>query len=312
MNKLLLISMFTVSAIAKLFGGDGVKSDIKVVLPPELTRLPVVSNEGKEREMSRQKLSVQACSGLPYMSDDDKIIIAKDIYTFGKTVKKCSNIAIISVLSCEYFPLMENVRVLRLQFNVESNLLGKIQSPEMIDVPWAFSSFTQEHIKRIKKMGVDITWKPDPPTPGKGDRFLVFLSPQNQSKFEEFWYWRSPQRDQSYSSKTKLFSIGDAYNVIPLKEKKQTEDFLTAVSGYICNLREQNYNEAAYYSFLKSQMRSSLHRLKEDARSEMVKFLRSSSFYQKLAISDDGIDDRIKNYVRLILIPNQEKTMICE
>jgi len=305
MNKLLLTVAFTVAATVKLWAGVSADTDVKVALPPELTR--PLSDEEKAREAAWNALSIRASAGLPYQSNDDKIIIDKAFLTLGWAVKQSSNIAVVSVQECEFMPLTEEVRILRLHFKVETNLFGEMPPSGSIDVPWALSNKTREQVEKISKVLGPVTWQPDPPSPSKGDRFLVFLSPKNLTRFQAFWNWGGKRDRQASPAEAPLFSFGDAYNVIALTEKKQTEAFLTAVSGYVKNLRDQNMDEETYYRFLKGQMRSPFPRLKEDARCEMVNLLKSSSVGSDQALNDEGIDDGIKEYVRLILSPDQTK-----
>jgi hypothetical protein len=54
-------------------------------------------------------------------------------------------------------------------------------------------------------------------------------------------------------------------------------------------------------------MESPIPRIKEDARSDMLDLLRTSSFDLKKVVDDEKIDDGLKDYVRYILMPHQGK-----
>jgi hypothetical protein len=305
MDRRPLAVILAVTVTAKLWGGEGADTDIRVSIPPELD--PEPTREEKARETAWRELSRRANAGLPYLGMDDQME-SKAFFTLGRAVEHCSNIAVVSVLSCEYLPLTEKLRVLRLRFNVESNLFGRTQSPGTLDVPWAFSRMTREQAENLKKRGINVTWKSEPATPETGGRLLLFLSPENQSKFQEFWHWDNSWRNKpSPQSASSLYAFGDAYNVVSLDGKSQGNAFLAAVLGYVKHLRSGKVDAEKYYPFLKEQMKSPIPRLKEDARCEMVNLLRSSAADLGQAASDEEIDDGIKKYVRLILIPERQK-----
>jgi len=283
MNKRLLIIFFALAMLLEGHGQDTGEQDIKVVLPPELTQQP--NEEEKARSKARDELNLRASVGLPYLSMDD-VIAHKSMLTLGNGARRCDHIAVVSVLSCENFPISVKLHTLIIRFNVESNLLGVLHQPETIIVPWA----------------------DERTSPAKGDRLLVFLAKKNLSRSTEFIMWNDrEQRVHQGVPKNNLFAFGDSYNIICLDNDKEEESLLTSVSGYVQNLRSQKYDDKIYYSFLKEQMRSSFSRIKEDARSDLVYFLRTSSYDLNQVVNDDGIDDGIRNYLRLFLIPERER-----
>ena len=283
MKTQLIILFFALALFLDGHGQDAGEQDIKVVLPPELTQQP--NEDEKARSKARSDLNLRASVGLPYLSVDD-VIAHKSMLTLGNGARRCDHIAVASVLSCENLPLSGKLHTLIIRFNVESNLLGILNQPETIIVPWSHERTS----------------------PAKGARLLVFLAKKNLSMSTEFITWnnREQRKHQSFPPNS-LFAFGDSYNIISLDNDKQAESLLTSVSGYVQHLRGQNHDEKMYYLFLKEQMRSSFSRIKEDARSDMVYFLRTSSCDLNQVVSDDGIDDGIKNYLRLFLIPEQEK-----
>lgn len=104
-----------------------------------------------------------------------------------------------------------------------------------------------------------------------------------------------------------LFSFGDAYNVIRLDDEKRSAAYVTAVTGYLRHLQDQRHNVDVYYVFLKELMHSPISRIKDDARSDFVNFLRTCpSFDLNRVLEDKNVDDGIKEYVRLILLPSRQ------
>jgi len=120
MNKRLMILFFVLVLSLDGHSDDVGEPDIKVAIPPELDPLPTKEEMAREKEYS--DLRLRASVGLPYQNMNDKIK-NRAFFTLGNAVKQCTNIAIISVQSSESLPFTDRLRVLRLRFNVESNLL---------------------------------------------------------------------------------------------------------------------------------------------------------------------------------------------
>ncbi len=305
MKRPFLTLLFTVAWALNGQSDDTGEHDVKIVIPRELD--PPPSEEDKMREKTYSELHLRASAGLPYSSMEDELS-RKSYFTLGNSVKQCTNIAIVSALSCEPVSETNKLKVINLRYNVESNLFGILPPSGSIDVPWVTSLLSQEQVQSLNRRGINATWRPSPEIPETGQRFLVFLSPRNQSKHHEFWHWkRSKQNQQSPSSEVPLFSFGDAYNVIRLDDEKRSAAYVTAVTGYLRHLQDQRHNVDVYYVFLKELMHSPISRIKDDARSDLVNFLRTCpSFDLNRVLEDKNVDDGIKEYVRLILLPSRQ------
>ncbi len=83
--------------------------------------------------------------------------------------------------------------------------------------------------------------------------------------------------------------------------------FVAATEGYLQVLRRESRGAERYYALLRQLVLSPECRIKEDARSDLLKFLRScSSFDLDRVLADENIDEGIKDYIRLILRPGRK------
>jgi hypothetical protein len=266
------------ACLARCSGGNG-ENDIVVVTPPR-------TEEQIARSKAYSDRLLRASAGLSYLDIEDALA-SKSFFTLGNGVERCDHIAVVSVAEAQSQTLSEKIHACMIRFNVVSNLLGVLQQPETIIVPWAS----------------------DRSPPLEGERLLVFLAEKNLSRSEEFILWDYMRKGKQEKHSDRFFVFGDSYNVISLEDKQQKDAFLTSVSGYVKNLRRGSLDEEEYYLFLIKHMDSPCVRIKEDAISDMVKFLNSVSlsFDLNRIPADANIDEGIKNYVRLFLIPEREQ-----
>ena len=97
--------------------------------------------------------------------------------------------------------------------------------------------------------------------------------------------------------------------IIPFDGEEELSEYLAAVEGYI--RYRQNWKEQSeqYYAFLRGMLKTSIFRIKEDARAEILHLVRSCpDFDVNLVLDDDTVDDGIKDYLRLIWIPGNPQT----
>jgi len=92
---------------------------------------------------------------------------------------------------------------------------------------------------------------------------------------------------------------GNERNIVVIGPDEERAYF-DAVAGYMWIFRGKTRDPEAYYLFLCDLMKSSITRIREDARQDMLHLIRSKQdFNLDRIIKDGNIDEGIKDYVRL-------------
>lgn len=136
---------------------------------------------------------------------------------------------------------------------------------------------------------------------------IVFLSKKNLSPYSlESRNWNFDVSAVSENSLGKFHLQGKDRGLIAVSNKEEEVEYVDVINRYIKNVRNNEKYPEKYYALLCDLMKSTRFRIKEDARSDMLNFLISCNTVDlRKVLADKNIDDGIKNYLRLILIPNR-------
>jgi hypothetical protein len=264
---------------AAVHAGADNESDIKVVLPPELSSQSVTSPPGAVAEAG---LRHRLLSGIPHATG------GHGVSTLGQLAKLCGAVVVGHVQEIRDVAAVDSRNSsfynCALTLSSVSNLLeGQIASPLSVN---------------FHKRFLEMDAKP-------GDDVVLFLSP-DELRFEwgsvDFDFEKKPSGQSG-----RLSVLGEGRGILALKGPRGSDEVFNAVKQYIDLLRKSPRNADAYYEFLKRTARSQNERLRRDGNSDLLYFLRScAAFDLNRVIDDNGIDDNVKEYVRLVLLPDRK------
>ena len=93
-----------------------------------------------------------------------------------------------------------------------------------------------------------------------------------------------------------------------LDTPENTASYLSAVKGYLKELRGEGRDAESYYALLRTLVQSPIESIREDARSDLMYLIEyCPSFDAGRVLSDDRIDAAIKHWVEHDVIPGREK-----
>ena len=286
MMKKALIILFTLelTCIFCLAGSDS--QDIEIKLPEKLMPKPTEEeNIRLQKDRERNQVVLQACKDLPYRRPDEFDCV---FYSFGQLVKLSDTILIVKVVDVEKIEpksIADRFQPkLQLKVDVTSNLVGTFEQTDVLPV---------------------IRWWDRNGIPQKGDKLLVFIaSEEYPSGMIDALKWNFDKTKIRGKVLDKPVVMGESRGVINLVDKTTEEEILKAVTGYMQNLRQRNWDVEKYYIFLRQLSASPNKRIKDDARSDMFLFLRFNPPVDlKRILEDKDVDDGIKSYVRFIMQP---------
>lgn len=266
--------------------------DIKVVLPEELMPKPKPLTDEEVLRQNKAKAQSELIwrlnRKLPYHNEED---LAFRFNTLGQLVKLCDSISIAIVADIEDVGtnsvpkrLVPNIK---LTVNAETNLLG--------------------HLGR-GGLPLTVQWWDRKRLPQQGDRWLVFITRQDYEYYMlDAMKWDFDKTRMPGKPLDTAFVLGHSRGAIDLDEGEAEKELLAATAGYLQNLRQQKWDADKYYALLRELVLSSVKRIKDDAKTDLVNFLRSCpSFDLNRVLEDKNVDDGIKEYVRRILLPSRQ------
>lgn len=260
--------------------------DIVVKLPPELD-MPAPKPLSQQERMQKE-LRDRVNDKLPYNND-----ASSSLGTLGQLVKLCDWVFIGKVLedTDEKVKTSERKNVssgrMNLVLSVETNLFGQVKSKEIV---------------------VSSYWWGGLHHPKKGDRMLVFLAQERYDKYV-FEVMRFDFDKTHFEGETNNIPIVVRENrgMICLDGLETERLLLFAVDSYLQVLRREPRDADKYYGILRQLMCSPVQRIKEDAKSDLLKFLRSEPLFGLDQVLDDkNVDNGIKEYIKSFLVPMRQ------
>ena len=254
--------------------------DIVVRLPD--VNPPPLSAEKWERAEKRRRVIV----ALPYgYSPIERC-------TLGQMVKECDRIMIGRISRIEaqrgtgWFGMKRDPGKLTLTIGVETNLFGsgkRSVSLELNESEYPDWSNRQE------------------------ERALVFFAdvsmerpPENTRHFD------FDKRKMKMASHGKISILHGSWGAINVDDAETEKFYLSAVDGYLKNLRGHDRDREAYYEFLLTLSQSPVERIQDDAITDLRwLLLYTPSPELKRRLEDKRLDERLKDYVRVIVLPNR-------
>ena len=290
-KKMMLRTILGLGMVAYLGLADD--TDIKVVLPEELMPKPKALTDDErlrqDKARAHSELIWRLNRKLPYHSDED---LTCRFNTLGQLVKLCDSISVVKVVEVvddgSKSATKRSVPKIKLTINSETNLLG--------------------HLDR-DGLSLNVQWWDRKRLPQKGDRWLVFITRQDYEYYMlDAMKWNFDKTKVQGKPLDTAVVMGHGRGTIDLAGGKTESDILAATAGSLQNLRQQKWDADKYFELLRELVLSPDQRIKDDAKIDLLNFLRTcASFDLNRALDDKNIDDSIKDYVRLILIPQREK-----
>lgn len=274
MRKVLLAFMllsFSLELFAQSNKGDG--QDILVIIPPELDPPP----QPTEEQRRIHALDKQLAKNLPYQND-----WAKQGSSLG-VLCRISNAVIVGRI--EHAGMSGASQFKRcFEIAVETNIFGRVPG---------------------ESVSVDAFWRSGLRELHAGERAVVFLSrrwwePEDYARARR-WDFEVTPVPEDLSGNFHLRS--NDRNIITVSGPEEERAYLDAVAGYIRCLHNKSKDLETYYLFLCGLMKSTIPRIRDDARQDMLHLIRSSQDIDLDRILHDDIDDGIKDYVRLYWKP---------
>jgi len=267
------------------FQAKAERADVVVRLPPELD-MPApkpLSPEEREQKEIRERINKK----LPYNND-----ASGSLGTLGQLTKLCDWVFVGKVIDAKGNKVAAGAKEeflgeVSVTLNIETNLFGQTRNKRIVVTPnwWE-------------------TWR----VPKAGDRMLVFLAKERYDEyvFDVIKFDFDKARFKGETNKGPIV-VRECRGMIGLGSAETERIFVAATEGYLQVLRRESRDAERYYALLRQLVLSPEYRIKEDARSDLLKFLRSCpSFDLDRVLADENIDEGIKDYVRLYLKPRQE------
>jgi hypothetical protein len=257
-------------------------TDIVVVLPKDLF-VPSVTNTPETE--AKIRLATSVLSKIPYTES------GYSLSTLDQLVKVCDAVVV------GYVKKIENInpedatatysRELELTVSSVADLFG---GPVLDSLPVKFR-------QRGKEKNVAL-----------GDCVLLFLSQDELIYSPQIFSFAFEKSPSANSVRSNLNVLGDNRGLFVLNAPDTSDAVFSTVEQYIHLLRTPHRNADVYYEFLKTVARSPVTRLKYDGNADLLNFLQTcTSFNLSRVLADEEIEESIKDYVRLILIPSREK-----
>jgi len=207
----------------------------------------------------------------------------------------------------------------KIEFSAKTNILGQVSSPSIkLNYKWqglgdgSLKSGENAIVFLSGKQAVNLMMEV------AYEEGTLFSRPAEPALAEKnppkggsaIWAWiRGLPSSAKKAPPKDLYLLGQERGVITFDGEDELDEYLTVLSGYLRYLPDRKENPEAYYMFLRSLLKSSNPRIKEDARSDLLYLVRlCPEFDVNLVLNDEAVDDWIKNYLRLVWIPLQTGT----
>ena len=256
---------------------NGIDSNA-VILPDDL---PLSTRLKLERAPEYAKLSFMAYRNFPKSSA---------FYTLGLLVRMSDSIAIVKVTNVTVLNNYTSTAEITVTFSPERTLFGK---------------------PRKKKTTMSCIWLgvPKNPLPREGDRLLVFIADDDHlpNLFIAHDWKFNKNEHKALPRKAPAFPEGSR-SIFSLNGDEQERELLAAVEELLLNLRRGSRNRERYYTCLLKQTRSPVERVSNDAHYDLLDFIRfEPSLDLRRILAADAVPECVKEYIRLIQIPEREK-----
>ena len=280
-RRIVLLSILFSTATALL--GQGAGCDINA--PEELVRWksPVRPSLNSQE---RSRMLIHLNKSLPYQQKGRPVM-----GSIGQSVKLCDWIITGTVAVLQKRNTDDpDQRHVTMGINVESNLFGELGASRIeVDL------YPMEQPEKVYLAG---------------DKILVFLANADYGVSVYPWAFSLDFDKEKLSfpaTESPVLVLDGNLSIIKLDDPIVAEQTLAAVDRYVTILRREKRDEDKIYAVLRELVMSPIMRVREDALSDLVLLLRHSKELNLTnVLSDDNIDEGIKDYTRQILIPDRE------
>ena len=281
MKKTLFI-MCAILASADLRGETNDTDVLPVIFPEGLAQS---TNRMSAEELESMNLRAKAYAKFP-KSDT--------FYTLGQLLRMSDTIAVVTIIKIEGAsdPLDFSSKVKTLvTFSPERTLFGK---------------------PREKKTSIRFTIldRSGRPLPREGDRCLVFIADDDEQakNLIRAIDWRFDKAAHPAKPHSEPAFVGNISGIIPLDGGQDERGLLAAIEELLLNLRRGDRDRERYYAGLLELTRSPVRRVSNDAHQDLLKLVRfDPSLDLNRILADDAAPECLKEFIRLIQIPEREK-----
>ncbi len=303
MNTKRILSALAWSFMATCWG-FAENADIEVKIPEEQMPVPRPLSEAEtqcqDKEGAHSALPKRLTHKLPYhnMAVND----ACRYLTLGQLIKLSDSVSVVKVTDVEGVGSESEPK--RLASGVDRLIMGAETNSLVPNLKVTIRAETNllDHLD-FHCLTLTVHWWDRKRIPQKGDRWLVCIMHEDPSiNMFGAMMWNFDKTKFRGASKDSLLIIGQSRGAIDLFDSETERELLAAATGYLMNLRRQKWDAEKYYSLLRGLTRSPVMRIQNDAKIDLLDFLKTCpSFDLNRVLEDDTMDDGIKEYVRLIL-----------
>lgn len=280
------------------------KGDIEVKFPEKQVPMPSPLSEAEkqrqDKEGSHSVLPARRVHTLPYHNMDVKD--ACRYLTLGQLIKLSDSVSVVNVVDVEDVGSESEPK--RLASGLDKLMMGAGTNSLVPNLKVTIRAETNllDHLD-FHCLTLTVHWWDRKRIPQKGDRWLVCIMREDPSiNMFGAMMWNFDKTKFRGASKDSLLIIGQSRGAIDLFDSETERELLAAAKGYLMNLRRQIWDAEKYYSLLRGLTRSPVMRIQNDAKIDLLDFLKTCpSFDLNRVLEDDTMDDGIKEYVSLIL-----------
>jgi hypothetical protein len=285
------------------------KGDIEVKFPEKQVPMPSPLSEAEkqrqDKEGSHSVLPARRVHTLPYHNMDVKD--ACRYLTLGQLIKLSDSVSVVKVVDVEDVGSESEPK--RLASGLNKLMMGAEPNRQVPNLKVTISAETNllDHLD-LRGLSLTVYWWDRKRIPQKGDRWLACIMREDPSiNMFGAMMWNFDKTKFRGAPKDSLLVTGQSRGAIDLFDSETERALLAAATGYLMNLRRQKWDAEKYYSLLRGLIHSPVPRIQDDAKIDLLDFLRTCpSFDLNRIIEDDTMDGGIKEYVRLILQPSRQ------
>lgn len=308
MNTKLILSILAWSSMTACWGWAE-KGDIEVTFPEELMPVPRPLSEAEkqrqDKEGAHSVLPARLVHALPYHNMDVKD--ACRYLTLGQLIKLSDSVSVVKVVDVEDVGPESEPK--KLASGLNKLMMGAEPNRQVPNLKVTISAETNllAHLD-LHDLPLTVYWWDRKRIPQKGDRWLACIMREDTSiNMFGAMMWNFDKTKFRGTPKDSLLITGQSRGAIDLFDAETERALLAAATGYLMNLRRQKWDAENYYSLLRGLIRSPVTRIQDDAKIDLLDFLRTCpSFDLNRVLEDDTMDDGIKEYLRLIPQPSRQ------
>lgn len=272
-------------------------------------RLYDVARRDKDGEMvtlSRAEIMQNRLDARPFRCDFAGVHIST---TLGQMVKQCDGVFIGKISNVGDLTDQDTAEMrqgfllpVRLTFEVETNLFGCLPERHVtLSMKW------YDYKEHVPEVGLKVM-----AFYARGASYTFTIIKTGSVVWTDYditkFNWEKPPA-LSEAPPDVLSTVGSCIRI--LESDDMEEMYKETVGGYLQTLRLGNRDPVAYYSLLRSLVKSPVWRIRQDAKEDLLNLIRTpglDGFDLKQVLNDPQLDwDLLKDYIRYAVVPAREK-----